>query len=618
LLGFETLTKAEIKKDCKEIEKSNAFMPTREVFPDREEESFDNIQRSFQPACNIESTLFNKYRRLVTWMKHPKQKDEEIAKWQQKVIEMRNSRRKLEKEHDDWLTIYDVYRQLLLDSIHDVNAENQELREQGDILVAACDMEAARSSSSNTLSNKSYSNRELLEELERREEELEVQLEDFLLLAQLEGCTTVIPKVCIPEDIYPFLYPSASDIIPLKEEGRKGYANKVESLDLDEARALATKRMMCYMNSLDDQLRISDNYGDLNNLDPSYFERDGESLIQLISSVNGSNDTVQNVKTENGTAAPFPTKEDIRKAFSFLNTQADIAAYINATLDPSLNNTLGNSSSATLLATRKKRRGPMEAIQLLTNARSRVEHGPRVLFSPLSQFEDRFLATEVVGNFQNSELFLSNLLPQQWVDEEDRYMDDCSMYSELAAKTTKVVQIEQEVQELRKLLQEAQVARNKAEGLYRQALLEDDMEKQRIHQELIYYGVIEGELEKVGDNNGENSTFLITENLPTAALPVTTKKTTAASRRANLASNRSSAQNTSVSTVGTAQSEDGISEPSLSQSRAPVSSPVADRLETQSNASSMNAVATVTSKRKAASQAVAEVVANVAGKRCRR
>eukprot|EP00981_Chlorochromonas_danica_P001505 scaffold326_cov169-Ochromonas_danica.AAC.6 len=432
-----------------------------------------------------------------------------------------------------------------MEAVIEVQDDNKKLRNQCKALQALCENECAATSKMTTTSTTTATtnlvavpplpssqpsattttstsscptNRELLEELEHREEEMEMKIEDFRLVAQSSGLTTVLPRSSLPPELTTLLFPFATDVTATTA-ATTGVDVKKDDLveerprSHDEERALAIKRMTAYMNNLDDQLRLSETHGDLGDIDSSFFDKEVDlSIIYSITGkrpLNGSGGGAGMIKSEDGSTKI--SKEEVLQAFSLLTTQQAWIQYINGVLDPTAIAMQLNGSGM-----RKKRRvtgvaagsgaNATEPLHLLSHCRQRMERGVRVLYSPVSVMEDRFLASEMIQLPEASCSGLHAMLPSEITMTENAYMARCLSHSAASALLTEVAHMQHEVNELNKILLDAQSARNKAESLYRQTIVEDETEKLRIRQELAYYGLID---EKLGGVEGLGDHFLV-------------------------------------------------------------------------------------------------------------
>lgn len=473
------------------------------------------IERSFHPSCHPESTLLKKFNRLTQWAKNPEQKDKDIALWSAKVAAVRQSRYQLEKESGDWLNYFDVSRKVLMDAIAEVDVDNHQLKAQFAQMQLLCAKACGGGQEQVTA-------KEIIEEIERREVELEKRMESM----SLQSANRIsLSKSSLPEHLQELLFPA-------------------DSASEEERKAAAVKRLSMLMGGLEDALRQLESGGDQHDLDKE------ADMLAMLSVAKG----IKAEKVEDGAI----DKDELAKAFISTTAEEVWASYLTTQLDPSN-------------GVRKKRR-TTEPVRMLTNARSRVERGPRLLFSPLSLLEDRYLAVEVTAGSADPVESLVSLLPTAVAHDEDVYMDTCMHLSETAAMSTEVANMQNEVAELNRILQEAHQARHKFDALHRQAISEDEAERARIRQELIYYGLAAVEEQPT------EPTSAATTATSSAPAEAPKKGGNRRSRGANGAANGNGTQtSSSVATMSSTATvaDDTSSEPALSQaSQRSVSSTV--------------------------------------------
>lgn len=482
---------------------------------------------------------------MKQWQLDPELKNKEISQWQAKCAEVRAQYAALEKDSEDWLEIFDMQRKLITETLREVTEDNKKLRNHTKQLLTMCEAECGASAAKR--GQTSLSNREILEEIERREDEMEQKIEDFSLTAQSSGLTAVLPKSSLTAALHAQLFADTlakvkSETVEKSEDIKTRSGAQQDSAD--EVRSVAAKRMVGVMNSLDDQLRISEAYGDMVDIDQSFNKEQDIGILQAVLGKKGV------VKLEDNGVG---TAEALR-LFRQLSTSADWAMYINSILDPT-----------GLAGGRKKRRtATSEPVSMLTHVRPRVVRGARVLYSPLSTFEDRYVAVEVAE--RPSDIPLVYMIPSEIVSAENDFLTHCTVHSAAVAMSTEVIHMQHEVGELHKILQEATTARSKADIQYRLALQEDEAERLRIRQDLVFYGLAAVESEKTTSDEPSHD-----------SAPLQSQQSAESSKKSG--NNRKGGSNASRAAASAASTtnEDAVSEAAQSQSRTSVSSPIPEK-----------------------------------------
>lgn len=156
------------------------------------------------------------------------------------------------------------------------------------------------------------------------------------------------------------------------------------------------------------------------------------------------------------------------------------------------------------IITRKgKKRGP-EYMQVTVDLRLRTQRGVSLLYSPLSQYEDRLLgATDqetiykaVVKQSTGDVTYHSTTqLPPHLRKAEDDALARCKLQSAAAVADLSIRKLRASLKEIAKFTQEAQSSLQRSESLHEMATVEEGLELRRMYKELVHYGLVKAGLD---------------------------------------------------------------------------------------------------------------------------
>eukprot|EP00428_Durinskia_dybowskii_P087095 CAMPEP_0170449072 /NCGR_PEP_ID=MMETSP0117_2-20130122/51051_1 /TAXON_ID=400756 /ORGANISM="Durinskia baltica, Strain CSIRO CS-38" /LENGTH=841 /DNA_ID=CAMNT_0010710293 /DNA_START=62 /DNA_END=2590 /DNA_ORIENTATION=- len=176
--GFQILTKAEIKRDTKDIEKNSTFAPSKERNVVEEMDAL--IQRSMRPHCAAESSLMKKKRRLVNWINNPETVDKEMQYWQNNLSKAQDGLATFESLREEWLTSFQSARRFLSDALRTSTEQNKRMKSDGLRLLSLCEAECGNSQRK----KRSIQAKDLVDELLKRQDSYEVAVAEYISLAQ--------------------------------------------------------------------------------------------------------------------------------------------------------------------------------------------------------------------------------------------------------------------------------------------------------------------------------------------------------------------------------------------------------------------------------------------------
>jgi hypothetical protein len=147
---------------------------------------------------------------------------------------------------------------------------------------------------------------------------------------------------------------------------------------------------------------------------------------------------------------------------------------------------LTSSASQPSTAAKSSSQAGADAIPMLAFPQSFTPRDVRLLVSPLSQFEDRYIGT-VYGGGENPQSQAA--LPGSIIVEENAAILRCSMQSDAAAADTMVRRLRLSLTDWRKIASESKTSTSKHTSLYTNMVQEQLSEMMRLRHELEAYGI---------------------------------------------------------------------------------------------------------------------------------
>jgi len=156
------------------------------------------------------------------------------------------------------------------------------------------------------------------------------------------------------------------------------------------------------------------------------------------------------------------------------------------------------------IITRKgKKRGP-EYMQVSVDLRLRTQRGVSLLYSPLSQYEDRLLGSTdqetiyraVVKQSTGDVTYSSTTqLPPYLRKAEDDALVRCKLQSAAAVADLSIRKLRASLKEIAKFTQEAHSSLQRSENLHEMAAVEEGLELRKMYKELVHYGLVKAGLD---------------------------------------------------------------------------------------------------------------------------
>lgn len=481
-------------------------------------------------------------KRMLAWKDNIELRAKEMQEWREKATQAKVDFEHHEDEHVQWIKSFENSRKLLIELIEFVQNGNRSLQLRVKQMLQQLIAEGQSTSSTNAHSSESSSTanmtiREMVLELDRREKEACAKANT---LAKDPSKRVLHITQAVQQQI-------ASKIVKVKSE-----AMIVDGEDEPKVDSEVEQLIKLLEDAHEAVLRAEAFEGDVeflfqhDNKDHLRFDENAISMSNVITNSNGQNSTLSlvqqvllqqqpsSVKNEQLDTDENQTAEGVYNSLLQQPTKKvyDVVNQMFESLDTATLARGNNGSSG-----RRRRYGATEpAINLSTFPRSRTERGQILMFSPLSQFEDRYFGTlpqetlfRPVGTTSWKQQF-THILPQMISsghlkaenDEIERY----SLHSDSLYTQREIERLTQSITELQRLLAESDRSYQRTQSIYQQVLHEDVAEHGCMMQYLSEQGLLNGELHA-------NESFITTaaaaqllESKPSATFaPVTSSAT---------------------------------------------------------------------------------------------
>lgn len=454
---------------------------------------------SHPPNIDI-NDVFSKAARLSSWHKDASQCTRDLEATQAKLAAAKASYRQFEDQRGAWFDTFDASRKLFTSLLGTVNRQNRELKAEGERLFALCVAECAQtkedggSAAPGALEmSTGLTIKDIVEELERRETSVYNQKQQ---LSKLPLKSSVVE---VKIDDASVKNTSTTGMV-VKSEASQSAQNPEDHDAATDAIQRDARNLQIIMQNLRDTVERNE----LLEGDVEVFFQEREDNLTFIEQV-----LVQKATGIPLDKRPYPVDEAVDKTlaaqtFAALcqQTPRQWDAFLVDVLD-SLDSNHHSSSSLGdgLLTTRnKKRRSTPDSVALSVNVRSRTERGELLTYTPLSQFEDRYIgrlpistifAPHRTGRRPDQTINIRDqFIPPQVARAEDECMIRCDLQSEAAGVQLQIKQLQNQLVELQRLQTEADLSLHKAQLSHRQVVQEDQLEYNRTMALLAEHGLL--------------------------------------------------------------------------------------------------------------------------------
>ena len=489
IAGFRPLSKQEIKRDARDIEKHAGFIHNSND-NDSDDDATGYVMTSMNPPCGEESHLPLKKKRLEKWKADPSLKDKEIELKKDDVNKAKSELQDLLDEEERWFFYLQLARLQLTESLMQCKDRNSRLIHDNKQLYNLSIVECGPSNRK----RRSLAMRDILDDFAERDEMLNAKIKEYERVVQeasatntkyAGGFTLPITSISVEELDYEDDMPKVFSYNSIDETNHDSNSSLNKSVDVSsnskdndktETESISTK-----ISSVEDKNQVT--------------------LLSMFNTIEEtiklSQDTFLNIDQ----FLPNENTDEKDVADGGIGTKKDGSWVCNPGLDwekkvadpiisigaqeqkwsKSIDAMLSNQ-------TRRKRRSLQSGSALPINSFviSRTPYDMPLLISPLSQYEDRFIGT-VIGdkNGINPAVINSNVLSY----EEKRTAERCRIQSCAASAETKLRRLAMANVDWTKQYTECNNALIRAEAVHNQAVQDELLESRYIRKELINHGI---------------------------------------------------------------------------------------------------------------------------------
>ena len=440
------------------------------------------MQRSVKPACLAESTVFRKRRRLTNWAANADAPEKEIKQLSEAVTVAHANYLKLETDEANWLETFEKARLRLGNAIHQCREENSKLQKDYKLLYDA----SVKVCGPSARTRRTLSIKDVLEEFEESKVLQDARIKEYEKLAQdamASNKASHVPVVSLSVEELNYEWDSndsswttSSTATVPATSSQSADATAASDVKTETGTAASTETsannsVTKYFASVEEALKNSlAAFGDI---DPFFSSNEDPEDVSYLS------EEMKKTRQQG-----VQTATDLLK----LSTEQEWSDYIN------------NLQQQQSLLTKRKRRGA-SAINIHSFAVPRTPRDVRLLISPLSQYEDRFLGTIYGGNTEkDGEMIIQPVplpvtMPSSVIIEEDAVMRRCRLQGLAAKSDMKVKRLQALITEWKKISSDNKKSVAKANMIYQNVVRDEYLENQRMKRELIVFGIAPGVVE---------------------------------------------------------------------------------------------------------------------------
>lgn len=482
ITGFRPLSKQEIKRDAKDIEKHTGFVQNSNE-NDSDDDTSSYVMTSMNPPCGDESHLLQKKKRFDKWKGNPTLKDKDI---EDKKIGAKNAKDELQAllgEEERWYFYLQLARLQLTDSLLQCKDRNNRLIHDNKQLYNFSIVECGPSNRK----KRSLAMRDILDDFAEREKNLSSKIKEYERVVMeasatntkfAGGFTVPITSISVDELDYEYDIPKASSHRTMND------THHTSSGSLNKSDANSSSKSNDNMDTEDDKDEVN-----LLNMFTTIEESirlSQDSFLNVDQFLPNDNDEKDVASSSDGGASVGSKRDGSWVCNPGLEWEKKVADPI---ISIGAQEHKWSASIDALLSTQARRKRRLQigaSIPINSFVISRTPYDMPLLISPLSQYEDRYIGT-VIGdkNRISPTVINSNVLSY----EEKIAAERCRIQACAASAETRLRRLTVANIDWNKQLNESKNSLAKAENIYNQAIQDELLESRYIRKELISYGI---------------------------------------------------------------------------------------------------------------------------------
>jgi hypothetical protein len=151
--------------------------------------------RSQRPPVHEESSLLHKAKRFKQWMATPAFQKKELDFWNSKCDEAKTKFHELEVQREEWNIHFEQSRKMCIETHQELSHGIRRLKRQAKHLFRLCENECAQGNTNGSASaNKAFTNKDLVDELIRREQRSEKLKQDMKVLLEKQAVKVTLTE----------------------------------------------------------------------------------------------------------------------------------------------------------------------------------------------------------------------------------------------------------------------------------------------------------------------------------------------------------------------------------------------------------------------------------------
>lgn len=475
---------------------------------DSEDDLENAVQRTTKPTCNTESTAIKKRKRLQLWESTPENVVADLRNAKENVEKAHKEYKELDFEEEKWLLNFESARLKLCTAINMCKEENLRLKQDSKLMYDEF-LRSFNKSISASRTRRNLQMKDIYEEFEECNNTQNFRIQEYEKLVAESGSLgkinsvnkSVLPIVTISIDELDYKY---DKIYPT---GKKSdVTNDINLNNKLPSTATGSEGSDCFSSiskliyAIDESVKLSE--AGINDIETFFVCDDQVEVTYADVGSNAHSDTVSSNLSKKQKVVAIPNTKSSSLVSSSLSCNDEVCLTIKDESEwvDHLENTVLQLNST---GKRRRRISQSSVVSISAFCYHRTPRDVRLLVSPLSQFEDKYLGTihggdidyyskevSVVQHKPKIPCPLPIQVPYEIICEENSVIQRCDLQSSAAAVDTKVRRLRNAITDWKKIALESSENNNKIKLLHLNAVDDDYNESLKMRKELIRFGII--------------------------------------------------------------------------------------------------------------------------------